>query len=295
MVPLCPYPSIQERSPCTDHKPSLACGCAKADSSAPSGAAALSKHKWRDAPPPSGCHDQDRYLSPPHPRMFRGSQWDRAKVDVLTQTHRNVQAACLSCFSACIGCTRWPRKFLHLLFMNTTLVISEDDNGDDDDEAWMRTGSCSRSPHKKHTHTLMRESGNERLIFPVTLLLCTSNPLVIPALRTKNLRISEAGQSRKQHQVRCPKFQRKHCGLEDGAKFMAAAVAVVVVLIDGALQIEFSAEGCCWHGLTDWSASCSFRFWAALQLRLHYLTSWNHLQPIDHYALAGSFLSFKNK
>lgn len=52
VVPLRPYPSIQERSPCTDHKPSLARGCAKADSFAPSGAAALSKHKWRDAPPP---------------------------------------------------------------------------------------------------------------------------------------------------------------------------------------------------------------------------------------------------
>lgn len=50
----------------------------------------------------------------------------------------------------------------------------------------MRTGSCSRSPHKKHTHALTRESGDERLssapIFPVTLLLCTSNPLDIPAL-----------------------------------------------------------------------------------------------------------------
>lgn len=161
-----------------------------------------------------------------------------------TATSRLLASAAFQLASAALVA---PRKFLHLLFMNTTLVISDDDNGDYDDEASMRTGSWSRSPHKKHTHTLTQESGNERLssgpIFPVTLLLCISNPLDIPALRTKNLRISEAGQSRKQHQVRCLKFQWKHCGLEDGAKFMVAA-AVVVVLINGALQIDFSAEGC---------------------------------------------------
>lgn len=84
VVPLRSYSSIQERSPCTDHKPSLARGCAKADSLAPSGAAALSKHKWGDATPPSGCHDRDRYPPPHVPGVWMGrSKGGRAYADTL--------------------------------------------------------------------------------------------------------------------------------------------------------------------------------------------------------------------
>lgn len=158
----------------------------------------------------------------------------------------------------------------------------------------MRTGrnALSKNTHSKneHTHAVTQESGDGQLSSgPNFSSHFAPSALQIPStfqlLRPRSCGFRK--QANLENSTRCRDFQRKRCCLEDGAKF----IAVVVVLIDGALQIEFSAEGCSWHGLTDWSTACSFRFWAVLQLRLHCLTSLNHLQPIDHHALGGSSLS----
>lgn len=139
----------------------------------------------------------------------------------------------------------------------------------------------SKILNTKNTHTPTLESGNEWFFEPLGSL-SPSNPLGIPALMMENLWVSETGQS--------------WC-----VGWSSSAVWRMVKrlwwrwwwfwsMARGRLSSQPSAAV-----VTDCLTSCDLRFWARLQFRRSYLTSLNHLHPIDHWAIEGSVLSLVNK